>query len=137
MADYLSIRRAIEERIATIPGGVKCVFEGEPYSPSVGTPWMEAVLLPAETENPTIGAQGVAREQGIMQVTVRYPNDAGPKDVTTQAELVRSYFTRGTSMAAGSDHVIVARTPSLSRVRPEQDWLAIVVSIPFFCNRLT
>lgn len=137
MANLLDIRRAIEVRMASLPGSVKCAFEGEAYSPNVGTPWMEAFLLPATPQNRTMGAQGVVLEQGIFQVTVRYPTDTGTKDITTQAEAIRSHFPRGTSLSAGTETVVIANTPALSQVRNEADWQAIVVSIPYFCNRLT
>lgn len=109
------------------------VFENDPYTPVNGTPYQQANLLFAEPDNPTMD-KAFKREQGIFQVTLRYPINIGTATVNARAELIRTTFAAGTRFTSGGITVTVETTPQVAPGFKDGDRWAVPVKIRFYAN---
>lgn len=129
----VKIRAALENHLATMAGALNISYENAQFSPTSGTPFQVVNLLPATTENPSIGAE-LHRELGIFQVTLHYPVNAGSANCATMAENIRTRFKRGTTITRDSVTVMIDSTPSINRGRIDGDRWVVAVSIPYMAN---
>jgi len=129
----ISIRAAIESKLATISPAISTAYENVPFTPVTGTAYQAAYLMPATPANPTMG-DGYYREQGIFQVTLMYPLQAGPKTAADRAELIRAAFKRGTTLTSGTVSVIIERTPEIGQGRVDGDRWALPVKIRWYAG---
>ena len=131
-----SIRAALETRLAAMSPALATAYENVPYAPVLGTPFQAVYLLPATPDNSTMG-DGHYVEQGIFQVSLFYPLQAGPKAAADRAELIRTQFKRGTSMTSGSVTVRIMRTPEIGQGRVDGDRWHIPVKCVYFAEITT
>lgn len=128
------IRDLLRVQLNTVSGSFPTAFENMPYVPVVGTAWQWAVLLWAQTENPTMGDEFL-REVGIYQVMLNFPKSEGPDALGAQAAIIRAGFARGLTLEQGQVQVKILRTPYLSPPIPtEGAWYSVAVSVPFVAN---
>lgn len=132
----VSVRAALETRLNNMSPALATAWENAPYNPVAGTPYQAAYLLPASPDNSTMG-DGYYMEQGIFQVSLFYPLQAGPKAAADRAELIRTQFKRGTSMTSGSDTVRIAKTPEIGQGRVDGDRWHIPVKCVYFAGITT
>ena len=128
-----SVRIALESKLNAMTPSLSTAYENVPFTPVTGTAYQMAFLLPATPANPTMG-DGYYREQGIFQVTLMYPLQAGPKTAADRAELIRAAFKRGTSMTSGGITTIVERTPEIGQGRVDGDRWALPVKIRWYAG---
>ena len=128
-----SVRIALETKLATITPELSTAYENVPFTPVTGTPYQRAYLMPATPANPTMG-DGYYREQGIFQVTLMFPLQAGPKTAADRAELIRAAFKRGTSLTSGGITTIIERTPEIGQGRVDGDRWALPVKIRWYAG---
>ena len=128
-----SVRIALETKLATITPALSTAYENVPFTPVTGTPYQRAYLMPATPANPTMG-DGYYREQGIFQVTLMYPLQAGPKTAADRAELIRAAFKRGTTLTSGTVSVIIERTPEIGQGRVDGDRWSVPCKIRWFSS---
>ena len=130
---YVVIRSLLEVRLNAITPNIQTAFENVPFTPVNPTPWQRINLLPARTLNPTLG-DSFKRETGIFQVTLNYPENAGPAAAATQAELIRAQFVRGTSLISGKVRVLIDEAPYVSPAMSDGGWYRLPISIPFIAD---
>ena len=128
-----SIRIALETHLNTISPAILTAYENVPFTPVTGVPYQKVFLLPATPANPTMG-DGYYREQGIFQVTLLYPLQAGPKTAADKAEAIRTAFKRGTTLTYNSVKVIIDRTPEISEGRVDGDRWSVSIKIRWFAS---
>jgi len=128
-----SVRIALESKLNAMTPTLSTAWENVPFTPVTGTPYQRAYLMPATPANPTMG-DGYYREQGIFQVSLMYPLQAGPKTAADRAELIREAFKRGTSMTSGGITTIVERTPEIGQGRVDGDRWALPVKIRWYAG---
>lgn len=128
-----SIRVALETHLNTISPAIQYAYENVPFTPTTGVPYASVYLLPATPANPTMG-DGYYREQGIFQVTLMFPLQAGPKTAADRAEKIREAFKRGTTLTSGSIQVIIDRTPEISQGRVDGDRWSVPCKIRWFSS---
>jgi hypothetical protein len=128
-----SIRVALETHLNTISPAIQYAYENVPFTPTTGVPYALVYLLPATPANPTMG-DGYYREQGIFQVTLMFPLQAGPKTAADRAEKIREAFKRGTTLTSGSIQVIIDRTPEISQGRVDGDRWSVPCKIRWFSS---
>ena len=128
-----SVRIALENKLNAMTPALSTAWENVPFTPVSGTPYQAAYLLPATPANPTMG-DGYYREQGIFQVTLMYPLQAGPKTAADRAELIRAAFKRGTSMTSGGITTIIERTLEIGQGRVDGDRWALPVKIRWYAG---
>lgn len=131
-----AIRRALDERLATLSPVWPTAQENVLYTPTLGTSYQRVSLLPAQTENVEVAGGGVviAREQGVYQVSLYCRADAGAGAAATRADALRTHFQRGSVLTADSVAVLIVRTPSVSPAMYDGDWYVVPVSVPYLAN---
>jgi hypothetical protein len=68
-------------------------------------------------------------EQGIFQVNLFYPKDAGPGDAQARAELIRTKFPFAASLVNGGVTVNIINTTEIGPARPEDDRFMVPVKV--------
>ncbi len=136
-----AVRAALETALMGMSPAIDTVFQdglftlasGSPYKgdyqPVAGTPYQLAYLLPARPDNSEIGPNYL--EQGIFQVTLRYPLMAGTKPAGDRAELIRTTFKRGLPFVSGGVTVTSTKTPEIQSAQPEADRHILIVRVTY------
>lgn len=125
-----AIRAALETALDDMSPSLPTAWENTPYEPTVGTAHQLVSLLYADARALEISGKW-HEEPGLMQVTLRYPKNAGPAAAETRAELIRSTFRHGSEFTASGVTVTVSNVPSITPL-PEEDWHTIAVRVPFY-----
>lgn len=126
------IRAALEKKLMLLDGSMATSFENASITPTPGTPYQDAVLMPATPDNQIMG-RSVYCERGIFQVSLMYPIGKGSKDAGDKAQALRAHFKRGTSLAESGLTVNIINTPGVSTGMRDGDRYRMVVSIPWEC----
>lgn len=126
------VRSALEVALAAMTPAISTAYENAPFTPVAGTPYQRVFLMAAEPANPEMGR--FTRDQGILQVSLAYPLNAGPAAATARAELIRDTFYRGLSLTSGGIVTTIERTPEIAPGRVEEDRWVVPVRIRFFAN---
>jgi hypothetical protein len=129
----VSVRAALESRLNNMANPISTAWENAPFTPVAGTPYQAVYLMTATPENPTMG-DGFYREQGIFQVSLFYPLQAGPAAAAARAELIRTAFKRGTALTSGAVTVRISRTPEIGQGRVDGDRWHVPVKCTYFAG---
>lgn len=124
-----AVRAALETALAGMTPALATQNENTAFTPTPGTPYQAAVLLTAEPRNDEVSSSWV--EQGLFQITLRYPLGTGPADAMARATLIRQTFYRGASFVKDGVTVTVIRTPEILPAYTEGDRYAVPVRVPF------
>lgn len=125
----IAIRAALETALNGMSPALDTAYENAAYTPTPGTPYQAVSLLLAQPIDNEVGRPHV--EHGFLQVTLRYPLNAGPADAAARANLIRSTFYRGASFTSGGVTVTVNLTPEILPANTESDRYVVPVRIPF------
>ncbi len=129
----MTVRAALETRLAAMSPALATQWENAAFTPVAGTPYQAVSLVMATPQNPTIG-DGLYRELGFLQVTLRYPQNVGAGAAEAQARAIRAWFQRGLGLTAGGVTVTVSATPDIRPAFIDGDRYAVSIRIPFFAN---
>lgn len=129
----LAIRRALEGALNDMAVPLSTAWENDPFEPQADVPYQEAYMLYAKPENPTPGNE-YYRQRGILQLTLRYPQNSGAGDVGERAELVRKTFSRGLSFEADGVTTHIDETPEVPGGSAIGDRYVIVMRIRFYAD---
>lgn len=126
----VAIRAALETALAAMSPALSTAYENKAHTPVTGTPYQRVAIMFARPDNEELSAAHVA--QGFMQVTLFYPENAGPSAASTRAELIRTTFYRGRSMTPVSGvAVTVFTTPEIMPGYVDGDRYCIPVRVRF------
>lgn len=131
------IRQLLEEAALAVDPTFATAWENVIFVPVSGTPYQQVVLMLATPQNPTFSNQAApdfTREIGYLQITLHYPQGAGPKDAYAKAQALRAVFFQGKTFTSGNITVIISGTPAIAPGRVDGDRWSIPVKIPFFAN---
>ena len=121
-----AIRSTLESALDGMAPAIQTAWQNVPFTPVVGTPYQRASLLLAEPDNQEKGAS--FQEQGFLQVDLCYPQSVGANTAEARAELLRTTFKRGTSLANG---ILISHTPEVKTAYNDGDRFVIPVRIRF------
>lgn len=124
-----AVRAALETALNAMSPALSTQFENAPFTPTPGTAYQVAALLIAQPRNDEVSRNHV--EQGLFQITLRYPQNTGPAAAMARADLIRATFYRGASFTSGAVTVTVTRTPEILPAYTEGDRYALPVRVPF------
>lgn len=130
---YQIIKSLLETHLDSLHPRIRTTWESVPFTPEVGELYQRAFLLPANTQNPTMGDDH-HREIGIFQVSVCAPLGEGAGIALERAELIRWWCKRGTTLEGSGLVVRMLSTPSLAAAIHEPTVYVIPVSINFTCD---
>lgn len=132
MTGVVSVRAALETALAAMSPALSTAYENVAFVPVADTPYQRAETMFARPDNREISANFL--EQGIFQVTLCYPPNAGPAAAATRAELIRTAFKRSSSFASGGVTVTVSDTPEVKPAYVDGDRYCVPVCIRFFAQ---
>jgi hypothetical protein len=101
----VAIRAALETALGAMSPALSIAYENVAFTPTTGTPYQAANVLFARPVNNEISAN--YRQDGFLQVTVRYPINAGSGAATARAELIAATFKRGATFTAAGIRVTI------------------------------
>lgn len=127
------IRKMLETRLGTMSPALATAYENVSFTPSTGIPYQRVNLLPATPDNPTIGGN-YYQEQGLFQVTLCYPKNAGANAAQTRAEAIRAHFERGLSLTDTGVTLTIRRTPRIAPAFVDDAFYCIPVTIEYFSH---
>jgi hypothetical protein len=133
----VAIRAALEVGLNGMSPALATAYENVAFTPPAkDTAYQRVVMLPAQPENPAVGAQH-RREVGVMQVSLHYPFNAGTQAVMFRAEMIQARFRRGSTWTKDGVAVIVDLTPAIAPGRIQDDRFVIDVSVPYYADIFT
>jgi hypothetical protein len=126
------IRAALETHLNAMSPAIATAWENTPFDPAKdvapGQPYQEVNLLVARPDNRYMGCDRRI-EQGILQVTLKYPIGKGSAPSEARANLIIAHFKRSTKLVSGGQWVQVIRTPAKRVLGADGAVFKIVVSI--------
>lgn len=133
------IRKLLETRLNAISPALATAFENVAFTVVQKTPYQRVYLMFAEPEHPTMGGlpgsgTQLTRENGILQSTLYYPENAGAAALEARVELIRAQFYRGLVLTQGTVRVMVDKTPYTGRAFNEGGFFVVPVSIGFIAD---
>lgn len=128
----VAIRKALEERLKTMQPALATAWENLPFTPAADVPYQRVLMTPATPENASYGA--AFREVGLYKVTLCYPQGSGTAAVQAQADALRQWFSRATTLRADGIEVIVRTTPAIGAGAIDGDRYCVPVSIDYLAN---
>lgn len=129
----LNIRSALETALAAMTPSLSVAYENASFTPVAGTPYQQAHILFADPANPEAGSG--YQELGFMQVTLKYPLQAGAAAAAARAAMLRTTFKKNTSFTKSGTIVTVNRTPTIGNGVVDGDRWSVPVKIPFISNQ--
>lgn len=121
---------ALNAALSALALGYDIAWEGTDYQPQPGTVFLAPKLLPSTTNAISLGASGTDRYQGIYQVSVYAPINAGLGLAQSIASQVADAFhkallTQGAaSVRCGVPHAAAPMTGPT--------WIHLPLSIPYY-----
>lgn len=125
----VSVRAALESALDDMSPALTTQYENAPFTPTPGTAYQAATLLTAEPRNDEVSASFV--EQGLFQITLRYPLNTGPAAAAARVNMIRTTFRRGATFTKDGVTVTVNRTPEILPAYTEGDRYVVPVRVPF------
>lgn len=127
-----SIRQALEVALNTwaTANSTAIAWQNVPYTPTIGTKYVRASMIPAETANPSLG-DNHRRYEGIFQLLLCLPDGKGSADTDTLADSLLTYFARGESFTVSSVTVRILESPSINPSINDAGWYVTPVSIRY------
>lgn len=108
-------------------------WEAVGFAPVAGVAFQKVNLVMGKPENPSYG-DAHSREIGFLQVALYYPIQYGTSAAMTRAELIRSYFQRGTSFSHGGVMVhIPSKAEVMSGIVQDENYI-VVIRIPYWSD---
>lgn len=128
----VKVRAALEIALNAMSPALATAWENRPFTPVIDTPYQRVHLLTADPDNPEMG-NGYT-EQGILQITLFYPDKVGPAATDARIELIRATFKRGNSFTNSGIVTTILNTPSRSPSYNDGEFYATPVKIRFYSH---
>lgn len=129
----VAIRAALEVQLNAMTPALPTAFENANFTPpAAGAPYQAVNLLPAEPDNNVFGPN--FQQRGLLQVTLSYPQAAGPAAAAARAELIRAQFPRGLSVTAGGITATIEKTPEVGPALIVDARYQLPVRVRFYAN---
>lgn len=128
-----SVRQALEVAISawsSANANFPIAYENVNYKPAQNTAYLRVNVLPAETENPSLG-DAHKRYVGILQANIYLKEGNGTATASTTADSLLNYFARGESFTVGQIVVRVLNSPSILPALNADGWYILPVSIRY------
>ena len=92
---FSSVHTLIEDRVAGTTGLPVLQRENTRITPAAGSPWSRFTMLPAQTQQESLGITGKDRLIGFAQLDLFYPADSGTATANAMADAVIAHIPRG------------------------------------------
>lgn len=125
------IAHALNKHYSTFTASIHKVYENVRYEPSLGTPYLKAWHLPAQTDTITLGPSGVHWYKGIFQVSCFYPQAFGENDAKVMAGKLITHFFRGTQVTY-NNILVKVRQAWMSPGYQEDAWYVVPITVDYW-----
>lgn len=126
------IRSSLEAALMTISPAIDTAFENTSYKPVAGTVYQDVSFFFGAPINDEYGSN--YQEIGYMQVTLRYPQNVGSKDIDARINLIRDKFKRGASFTKNSITTVINRTLEVRPGFSDGERYVKPVFVKFYAN---
>lgn len=129
---YQNVRGALQAQAATAAGFPSQVaYENVMFTSTVGTPYARMTLMP-QLGRPFSVSSDVKRHDGLFQVDIFYPANAGTALAEAAADAVRDALSAAKRLAAGSDILAIDYVERAAALQ-QPDWIQIPVTAKWHC----
>jgi hypothetical protein len=125
---HANLRAAFRQRLLTQTGLPAQAWEGRPYQPVKGTPYVSESIRAISSVVRALGLGGTIAHTVTGNFTFHFPAGKGTNDVDSMAGSVMALFRPGTVLAYGGDSAVVQQAER-SAVIQEPDWINVTVII--------
>lgn len=134
MATYVEtkILNALLSRLSslTLSPAMPVAYPNVAFTPSA-TGYLRATHVPNTANQVTLGASGKNRFEGLLQVDVFWPEDAGLVAPSERAGAVAAHFKRGTDITLDSITVRIVTPPEIRQALQSPPYTQIPVMIRY------
>lgn len=131
MTLYVDIRGALQSRLAAVTGVPAIAYEGMPYTPVIGTPFINAQIVQSNGRPATMGDDHLLLHSGSFELGVTYPSGAGTLAAETMADTIKADFRANDVLTQGSTKVRLRYAERyMADITP--DWVRIPISIGWY-----
>ena len=132
MSGLADMRAALETAISAMSPALDTAWENVAFAPSPGVAYQRVEFMFARPANDEVSAN--YRQDGICQVTLCYPTNAGAAAIVARAELLKATFARGQSFSANATVTKVSDTPEAMAAYVDGDRFCVPVRIRVFAQ---
>ena len=133
MSDSI-IRQVLESQLKVVCDSLSpkllIAFQNVSFTPKVGVPYAQCYVLPAKTEDPSIGDKH-SRKTGIFQVSLKFPVNEGSTKIEATKDSIENFFYRGRSFEKNGKWLNVDSTPSSTSASVQNGWYVMHISIDY------
>jgi len=123
------IQTALDGRLATFGGEI--AWEGVPYFPKVGTPYVASQVAGRGAIQAGVGPNSPRFWTGFYRLLVAYPTGEGLGPAYVMADALMALFPRGLTLTVGSSTMQVERSFTESAYSAA-DWINVPVTVQWF-----
>jgi hypothetical protein len=128
MATYFAdIEAALTIHMNSLANRPAVAFPNVKFEPNGKKPYLRINIIPAETVQAALGAEGKDETNGICQITVFVPAGSGRSELP---DIIANHFKRGTVLSYNSTSIRL-RSPSVGVSIVDGAFYFIPVSIPY------
>lgn len=130
--NWLAIVTALETYTAGLDCGLQLYPENVKFNSTPGSPFIEMVHIPVNTEPLTIGSSGVMDTEGVFMLALNYPSGEGSGAAFSKADTLAQSFKPGQSISAGSGNIVVSKaTLGTKQPSSQADWFTIPLVVHY------
>ena len=134
--NYDKILAALETTLTTVENVPDIAFETVDYDPSVGTPYIKTLFLPADRRPRSLGIDidnkpFFQRYEGIFQLLLHYPSDKGQHATNTMVNAIIDKFEATTDLEFGGVYVTIKQVERMKGMT-ESPWFKTPVNIHWY-----
>lgn len=123
------LRAAFRARLQALPGLISSrAWEGRPFTPTKGTPWLRESVRPLSSQVRGVGRGGIVEHRLAGTVTLFWPAGEPLVDMEAQAGAILEFFDPGLRIAHG-DNVATIIQGERGPILQEPDWQSCTVTI--------
>jgi len=124
---FNDIYAGFRERLVTIPGAPPIAWENDSFDNKPNILYLKPFLLPADSQQSTLGDNGQDEHNGIFQVSVYIPVGDG---MSAWPDSVADHFKRGTTLIK-NDVKIRVRSVSIASGFRDDNFYIVPVSVDY------
>ena len=126
------IRSALETALTGVSGlPAARAWENVDFEPTIGTPFVRAILAPTRVSQATLGNPGHDKYEGLYFVDLFYPQGAGPGASMTVVANLLAAFRRGQEFTSGGVKVHCLKAEAV-QARDAEAWYQTPIAIQWY-----
>ena len=123
------VRIATRTHLETIANNISTDYEGDKFEPTNDVPYQSIHLLTGVVDDFTLSHDDNSQSNYILQITLRYPSQAGMFKIEEKAEDLIDHFKRGTKLTKNDIIINIDKTPTVVSLGVDGDREIKVISV--------